>query len=181
MASASPRRQELLKLITANFFIEPANISETVPDIITAENTAEYLAVQKGKDIAKQHPQSLVISADTTVVLGGTVLGKPKSKAEAELFLALLSGKTHTVYTGCALFYNGKSLSFSEETQVEFYELSVTEIQNYVNSGEPMDKAGAYGIQGSGSLLIKGIKGDYYNVMGLPVARLKREIEKFIK
>ncbi len=181
LASASDRRKELIKLITEDFIIIPANIDETVTANIPPRFAPEYLAVKKAEFVAKQHPNSLVIGSDTGVFLDNTMFGKPQNNTEAEQMLKSLSGKTHSVITGCALFYKGKHLSFSEETKVEFLNLTNAQISNYVNSGECLDKAGAYAIQGKGALLIKGINGDYFNVVGLPVSRLKREIETFFK
>lgn len=181
LASASPRRQELIKLITEDFSVIPADIDETLPDNINPFYGPEFLAVKKAEHISKQHKGALVIGADTGVFLENRVLGKPKSEDDAKEMLKSLSGKTHKVITGCAIFYNGKHLSFSEETSVEFYPLSDNEIIRYISTGEPMDKAGAYGIQAKGSLFIKGIQGDYFNVVGLPIARLKRELENFFK
>lgn len=181
LASASPRRKELMQLITEDFIILPANIDEAVTANIPPHFTPEYLAVKKAEFVAKQHPNSLVIGSDTGVFLNSTMFGKPQNNAEAEQMLKGLSGKTHSVITGCALFYKGKHLSFSEETKVEFLNLTDTQISDYVNTGECLDKAGAYAIQGKGALLVKGINGDYFNVVGLPVSRLKREIETFFK
>ncbi len=181
LASQSPRRLELLKLITPNFEVIPADINESLPDTVAPDFGPEFLAVKKAAHIAKSHEDCLVIGADTSVLLGSTVLGKPKSTDEAREMLTALSGNTHRVITGCALFYKGKHLSFSEETAVEFYPLTDDEINRYIASDEPMDKAGAYGIQGGGSLFVKEIHGDYFNVVGLPVGRLNREIKNFLK
>lgn len=181
LASASPRRCELLKLITKNFLIMPAKVDETVPQNISAEFSPEFLSVKKARAIAESHPDDLVIGADTAVFSDGAMLGKPKDADDAKGMLKALSGKTHFVITGCALFYKGKSLSFSEKTYVEFYNLTDSEIDYYIATGSPFDKAGSYGIQDGGGLFVKGIDGDYNNVVGLPVARLKREIENLMK
>lgn len=181
LASASPRRLELLKLIKSDFSVLPADIEENVPANITAEFSPEFLSVQKARFVADTHPDSLVIGSDTGVFLDGTMLGKPKSEKEAADMLTKLSGRTHSVITGCALFYKGKSFSFSEKTLVTFFPLDAAEIAEYIASGSPFDKAGGYGIQDKGGLFVKGIEGDYSNVVGLPVARLKREIENFLK
>lgn len=179
LASASPRRQELLKLITENFTVIPADIDETVPDNINIFSAPEYLAVQKARHIAALYPDSLVIGSDTSVFCDEIMLGKPKDDSDAAEMLKMLSARQHKVITGCAICKGSQSISFSETTFVEFFPLSREEIAEYVKTGEPRDKAGAYGIQGKGSLLVKGIYGDYFNVVGLPVARLKREIDKF--
>ena len=122
----------------------------------------------------------VVIGSDTGVFIDGTMLGKPENKEQAREMLKLLSGKTHKVITGCSVFYKGQNISFSEVTEVEFYHLTDSEIEEYIATGEPMDKAGAYGIQGKGALLIKRIKGDYYNVVGLPVGALKQKLKLFV-
>lgn len=181
LASASPRRQELLTFITKDFTVLPANIEEDVPLGIDAEFSPEFLSVQKARYIAKKHPEALVIGSDTGVFLDGVMLGKPADKKEAADMLSTLSGRTHSVITGCAIFYKGKSISFSEKTLVTFFPLGAAEIAEYIASGSPFDKAGAYGIQDKGCLFVKGIEGDYFNVVGLPVARLKKEIENFLK
>ncbi len=180
LASASPRRQELLGVIFDEFRCVPADIEEIVPDGMDPFYVPEYLACQKALHISKQYPDSLVIGSDTAVICGNEIFGKPKDNADAERMIRALSGKTHYVVTGCCVFLNGKSMSFAEKTAVEFYELTDDEIKAYVSTGEPMDKAGAYGIQGDGSLLVKGICGDFFNVVGLPVSRLNREIIKFL-
>ncbi len=179
LASASPRRQELLKLIIPKFSCIPADIEENVPATVSTTAAPEFLAVQKAMHIAHSHKDSLVIGSDTSVFIEDFMLGKPTDENDAYKMLSLLSGRTHKVITGCALCYNGKTYSFSETTLVEFYELSHKDITDYIATHECMDKAGAYGIQGYGSTLVKSIHGDYFNVVGLPVARLKREIENF--
>ena len=178
LASASPRRQELLKLVVPTFVTSPADIDETIPVEIPINSSAEYLAVEKAKKIALLHPYSLVIGCDTVVIVNDEILGKPKDTADAERMLLLLSGRTHTVITGVCLCLNGIVHSFSEVTEVEFYPLSDAEISAYIATNEPFDKAGAYGIQGNGSILVHGIHGDFLNVVGLPIARLKREINQ---
>lgn len=180
LASASPRRQELLKLIFEDFDICPSGVEELLPENIATDKGPEYLAKLKAFDIAKKYPESLVIGADTSVIIENTVLGKPKSESDAKNMLTLLSGKTHKVITGCALVFNGKSHCFSVSSSVKFYDLSEKEINDYILTGEPFDKAGAYGIQRYGALLVEKIDGDYFNIVGLPVASLKRELEKFL-
>lgn len=181
LASASPRRRELLRFIKSDFTVLPADIEESVPKGISAEFSPEFLSVQKARFVASTHPDSLVIGSDTGVFLDGVMLGKPKDEKEAADMLTTLSGRTHSVITGCALFYKGKSVSFSEKTLVTFFPLDAAEIAEYIASGSPFDKAGGYGIQDKGCLFVKSIEGDYSNVVGLPVARLKREIENFLK
>jgi septum formation protein len=178
LASASPRRQELISLISKDVKIVPANVNEDFSSDITAEQVPEMLAVRKAAYVAKEYPNNTVIGCDTSVIVDGEILGKPADDTDAKRMLNLLSGKTHQVITGCAIFKNGRSLSFSETTDVTFYALTAEEIEKYVSTGEPMDKAGAYGIQGYGSLLVKGICGDYFNVVGLPVGKLNKMLNK---
>lgn len=182
LASASPRRQELIKLIFDSVEILPADCDETLPERIGAREAVEYLSKIKNDASAKlTEKENLVISADTVVSVDNEILGKPVDKEDARRMISLLSGKVHQVYTGVTLSLNGKAKTFSEKTDVEFFDLTEDEIEEYISSKEPYDKAGAYGIQGKAGLLVKGINGDYYNVVGFPIARLKREIEEFIK
>lgn len=181
LASASPRRQELLRSVFDEFECIPADIEENVPESVPAEETAGFLAVKKAAHIAKDRGDDLVIGCDTVVVFDGKVFGKPADEAQAKKMLTALSGRTHKVITGVCMFLCGRSMSFSEETKVEFYPLSEEEIDSYIATGSPMDKAGAYGIQDKGFLPAKSITGDYFNVVGLPAARLKREAERFIR
>lgn len=182
LASASPRRQELIKLIFESVEILPAECDETLPRGIGAREAVEYLSKIKN-DATREltDKENLVISADTVVAVGDEILGKPVDKEDARRMISLLSGKVHQVYTGVTLSLNGKTKTFSEKTDVEFFPLTKEEIEEYISSKEPYDKAGSYGIQGKAGLLVKGINGDYYNVVGFPVARLKREIIEFIR
>ena len=177
LASASPRRKELLRLITEDFKIIPSGAKEAVPDGIPPEKQPEYLARLKAEDIAKKYPHGTVIGADTSVIVDECVLGKPHGREQAKTMLKMLAGRTHKVITGCAVIKNGECRSFSSVTEVEFYPLTEKEIEEYIATGEPFDKAGAYGIQGKGGLLVKAICGDWYNVVGLPVARLARIVD----
>ena len=182
LASQSPRRQELIKLIFDSVEILPADCDETLPEGIGAREAVEYLSKIKNDASSKlTEKENLIISADTVVAVDDEILGKPVDKEDARRMISLLSGKVHQVYTGVTLSLNGKTKTFSEKTDVEFFDLTEDEIEEYINSSEPYDKAGAYGIQGKAGLLVKGINGDYYNVVGFPIARLKREIEEFIK
>lgn len=182
LASASPRRQELIKLIFDSVEILPADCDETLPERIGAREAVEYLSKIKNDASAKlTEKENLVISADTVVSVDNEILSKPVDKEDARRMISLLSGKVHQVYTGVTLSLNGKAKTFSEKTDVAFFDLTEDEIEEYISSSEPYDKAGAYGIQGKAGLLVKGINGDYYNVVGFPIARLKREIEEFIK
>lgn len=180
LASASPRRKELLSLIADSFEIIPADIDETLPDGIPAINAPEYLATQKALHIAKDNPDKLVIGCDTVVIIKGKILGKPKDKSEAFEMLSELSGDTHVVASGVCLCYKGKSISFTDKTLVDFYRLSADEINEYIDTGDPFDKAGGYGIQSKGGFMVKSINGDYNNVVGLPMARLLRKANRFL-
>ena len=178
LASASPRRKELLKLIFNDFEVRPADISEELPDDIFGDKAAEYLACAKA-DSLKASEEELLIACDTVVVFEEKILGKPENRDQCRKMLKILSGNTHFVYTGVCILGGGQRRSFTEKTEVTFNLLSEEEIENYMNTGEPFDKAGGYGIQGRGALLVKCICGDYFNVVGLPVSRLNREILDF--
>ena len=178
LASASPRRQELISLISKEFSVCPANVDEGFSSDLSAESVPEMLAVRKALAVSKEHPNDTVVGCDTSVIVDNEILGKPKDLEDAFRMLSLLSGKTHKVITGCAIFKGGKSISFSEVTKVTFYPLTEDEINSYIETNEPMDKAGAYGIQGYGSLLVKEIHGDYFNVVGLPVAKLNKALKR---
>lgn len=180
LASQSPRRRELLSVITNDFMILPSNVEEIVPEDIGVLNGPEYLAKIKALDIAKGFPDDIVIGADTSVILGDTVLGKPKSRQNAYEMLKMLSGNTHLVVTGCAIVKGEKAVSFSVKSEVEFYPLSEEEINAYLDTDEPYDKAGSYGIQAKGALLVKEIRGDYFNIVGLPIAELNRKLKEFV-
>lgn len=182
LASASPRRQELIKNIFDSVQILPADCDETLPEGIGAREAVEYLSKIKNEASSKlTDKENLIISADTVVAVDDKILGKPVDKEDARRMISLLSGKVHQVYTGVTISLNGETRTFSEKTDVEFFNLTENEIEEYISSSEPYDKAGAYGIQGKASLLVKGINGDYYNVVGFPIARLKRELADFIR
>ena len=176
LASQSPRRQELLAVITPDFEVVVSDVDEILPEGMTPEEAPVYLASIKADAVARSYPDRTVIGADTVVLLDGKLLGKPVDRQDAENMLHALSGRVHTVITGCCIISGGRRFSFAETTRVEFCPLTDREIDEYIATGEPFDKAGAYGIQGKGAVLVKGIVGDYYNVMGLPVAALKREL-----
>lgn len=181
LASASPRRKELLSLMCENFRVIPSDCDETIPADVAAELAPEYLSGIKCRCIASVYDLSVVIGCDTVVICGGKVLGKPADEADAIKMLESLSGKTHDVITGVTIGRGCRYRSFSVDTKVTFRELGRDEILTYVKSGEPMDKAGAYGIQGKGALLVEKIEGDFFNVVGLPVSRLAEEIHEFLK
>ncbi len=176
LASGSPRRRELMKLFGVEFTVSPADIDETMDPEKDPYDEVARVSRCKARALPRQ-PEDIVIAADTIVVCGGTVLGKPHSPEQAMEMLRLLSGATHQVMTGCTVLRGNRGETFTEVTQLHFRELTDEEIARYVGSGEPMDKAGAYGIQGGAALFCTGITGDYYNVMGLPVCRLQAALK----
>ena len=181
LASASPRRSELMTLAGFRFDVICADIDEIVPEKALPQEVVMSLALQKAQAVAKDHRKSAVVGSDTVVALDGKILGKPRSEKEAAEMLRSLSGRIHKVYTGVAIVCGEKVTSFFEETEVEFFPLTDPEILDYVATGEPMDKAGAYGIQGRGAVLVKRINGDYFNVMGLPISKVYRELKDCVK
>lgn len=181
LASASPRRSELMTLAGFRFDVICADIDEIVPEKALPQEVVMSLALQKAQAVAKDHRKSAVVGSDTVVALDGKILGKPRSEKEAAEMIRSLSGRIHKVYTGVAIVCGEKVTSFFEETEVEFYPLTDQEILDYVATGEPMDKAGAYGIQGRGAVLVKRINGDYFNVMGLPISKVYRELKDCVK
>ena len=177
LASASPRRKELLGLFHIPFTIRVADIDETMDN--TKSPYDEVARVSRMKALAvERQADDIVIAADTIVVCGGKVLGKPGSEAEAVSMLQLLSGRDHQVMTGCTVLRGDRTETFTEVTDLHFRSLSQKEIEAYVASGEPMDKAGSYGIQGGAALFCERMAGDYYNVMGLPVCRLGQVLKQ---
>lgn len=181
LASLSPRRKELMNLIIGGFDIEAADIDErAIEESLRDEDplkVSEALALEKALAIAKTHPDDVVIGADTSVIARGKILGKPASKEEAREMLTMLAGIEHVVATGVAVVLGEKIISFTEETKVKFYDPDPYMnklIEEYIDSPDPYDKAGGYGIQTQGALLVEKIDGDYLNVVGLPVARLAR-------
>lgn len=181
LASQSSRRRELLAMIAPQpFTVQVSETDETLPEEIDPARAVMLLAEKKARAVAgaQENADAVVIGADTVVVIDGKILGKPRSRSECEEMLGLLSGRVHTVYTGVSVLAAGEAHSFFQSTEVEFYPLSGPEIAWYASLEEPYDKAGAYGIQGRGAVLIKGIRGDYFNVMGLPVAKLWRTLRE---
>ena len=174
LASQSPRRQELIRLFCENVDVCPSQAEEIIPEKLLPypDKVSMHLAKIKAKDLANKYPDRVIIGADTVVSIDGQILGKPKDPADARRMLSLLSGKTHVVYTGVCILNGGQEDCFCDGTAVSFYPLSEQEIASYIASGEPFDKAGAYGIQGKGATLITGIDGDYFSVVGLPVSML---------
>ena len=174
LASQSPRRRELLERMgMSDFLIRPAQGEEIFDPSLTPAQLVEVLSRQKAEEIsAGAGPEDIVIAADTVVSVDGRVLGKPGDEAEAAEMLAALSGREHTVYTGVTVRRGGETVTEHEATAVRFRPLTGEEIAAYVATGEPMDKAGAYGIQGRGCVLVEGIDGNYHNVVGLPTCLL---------
>lgn len=181
LASNSPRRRELLGRIgMTEFTIAAPNVDESVEDGLSPAQIVEQLSLRKAGAAAKKAgPDDLIIAADTVVSLDGAVLGKPHSEDEAFSMLSALSGREHHVYTGVTVLQGDRVVTEHEETAVTFRAIAPEEIRGYIATGEPMDKAGAYGIQERGALLVSGIRGDYFNVMGLPVFRLGRILSQF--
>ena len=181
LASQSPRRKELLERMGIRDFetISP-NVDESAFHGLPPEELVRRLSAEKAAAVAgRAGEDAIVIAADTVVALEGAVLGKPADELDAFKMLSALSGVRHQVYTGVTVCRGGEKQTAHEVTDVTFRELSEREIEDYIATGEPMDKAGAYGIQGYGALLIQGISGDYYNVMGLPVCRLSGMLSHF--
>lgn len=174
LASSSPRRKYLLKQAGLDFTVIPSNFDENSVSLTTPETYVKVLAEAKATDVSKAFPQSWVIGADTIVVIDGKILGKPDSKDHARTMLKRLSGNTHQVYTGYCICCRRKERSFSNtvKTDVLFKKLSDNEIEWYINTPEPFDKAGAYAIQGLGTFIVRSIKGSYTNVVGLPVCEV---------
>ena len=181
LASASPRRRELLKQAGVEFEVIPAKGEEVITKQRPGE-VVEELALQKAKEVAAdlEEEDLLLLAADTVVAFDGKILGKPKDRTDAISMLSGLSGNTHSVYTGVAILERKEKVeriwNFHEETQVTMYPMSQAEIEAYVDTGEPMDKAGAYGIQGRCAVFIEKIQGDYNNEVGLPIARIYQEM-----
>lgn len=172
LASKSPRRKELLSLITEDFIIKTADVDETLPKGIKPDKAVEYLSRIKAEPF--DNGTDTVIGADTVVAIDGRILGKPKNRDDAFNMLKMLSGRAHSVFTGVTVIRPDQSITFSVETKVKFFDLTDEEINRYINTDEPYDKAGAYAIQGKGSLFVEKIDGDYFNVVGLPISTLNK-------
>lgn len=178
LASRSPRRRELLLAIAPEFDIITAEVDEQLSEGLHPKMGVELLAVRKGEPVAKDAPDAIVISSDTLVELGGVPLGKPRDTEHAKEMLRALSGKAHSVHTGVAVHYRGRVYSDSDSTAVRFRDMTEEEISDYVAGGEPMDKAGAYGIQGEGGKFVLGYDGEFDTVMGLSVSLTERLISE---
>jgi septum formation protein len=171
LASGSPRRRELLGKIGMTFRVVAADIDEDIPEINPAK-MVETLALEKARAVAKLEPHAVIIAADTTVAIDDQILNKPRDARENTAFIQRLNGRWHDVYTGVCLSAQGREVVGVERTRVKFRSLSTAEIKGYATSGEGMDKAGGYGIQEMGMALVERIEGDFFNVVGLPIAKL---------
>ena len=180
LASKSPRRIELMTLAGFDFLSVPAVKEEEIPDGTSPSDAVLMLSRQKAEEIAEKYPYNTVIGADTVVALGNEIMGKPENEQDAFDMLKKLSGKTHTVLTGVCVISPDKHIHFYEKTEVEFYPLGDDEIRQYIASGEPMDKAGAYGIQGKGGCFVRSITGSYHAVVGLPLVETHELLSNFI-
>lgn len=181
LASSSPRRRDLLEKTGLTFTVDAAEINEDHDRGMRPAELAKTISLKKAKAAAARHPCSIIIAADTFGVLAGRLLGKPRGEDEARDMLGRMAGRCHTVVTGFTILdtETGKAVSKAVETKVYFRKLCSEEIEAYMRTGEPLGKAGAYAIQGLGALLVEKIEGDYYNVVGLPLASLARELKRF--
>jgi len=181
LASASPRRKEILGKTGLKFSVDAGDYKEDMDLALKPRQLARFLSSEKAKAVAVKYASALVIAADTFIVFQGSLLGKPHTREEARRMLTLLNGRQHSVLTGFTVIdtRTGKKLSRSVETKVFFKKMTEQEIESYVKTGEPLDKAGAYAIQGLGAVLVKKIEGDYFNVMGLPLSSLTGVLRKF--
>ena len=180
LASQSPRRKQLLEMLGVSFDVQPADIDEQINPNNDLVKEIEKLSYQKAYHVFKDHKDALVIGSDTIVKIDNEVLGKPKDYAHAKQMLEKLSGNTHEVVTGCTILVNDTVETFSSIAKVTFYPLTEQEIDDYIKTNEPMDKAGAYAIQGLGAKLVKSIEGDYYTIMGLPIGELYQRLKKYL-
>jgi septum formation protein len=180
LASNSPRRKELLALITPNFTIEVSQVDETYESHMNPQEIVNHLASIKAVAVSSRNNDCVVIGADTIVVCDGEILGKPKDDHDAYRMLAMLSNKEHIVMTGVCIINNNQIKTFHSETKVRFYPLTEDEINDYIQSKEPFDKAGAYGIQGKAAKFIESIEGDYFTVVGLPVGKLYQNLKQYL-
>ncbi len=179
LASKSPRRKELLKRIIDDFQVIDSNIVEKVPANLKSSQVPVYLALQKAKAVFAKYPGDTIIACDTVVIIENNILGKPKDRNEVKEMITKLSGKTHVVVSGVCLIKKGKIKTFNCKTHVTFEKMNAIEIENYAKTADVLDKAGAYGIQNEASVFIKEIKGDYYNVVGLPLSKLYKKLSDF--
>lgn len=179
VASASPRRREILTNAGYQFEVIPSDADENINGVMTPEETVCELSRRKALAVLENNKDAVVFGCDTVVAIGNEILGKPENDEDAKRMLKMLSGRVHTVSTGVCVTDANKTEVFANTTEVEFFELSDETIESYIATGECSDKAGAYGIQGYGSVLVKRIRGDYFSVMGLPVSETARVLDKF--
>lgn len=181
LASASPRRKELLEKIGLKFEVEPSDYAEDMRSGLSPAELARAISLEKARVVASKHKNTVVIAADTFIVFRGKIMGKPGTEAEARRMLMMLRGKPHSVITGFTILDTDRNrvLTKSVETVVHIKNLTSEEIDAYVKSGEPLDKAGAYAIQGLGSVIVERIEGDYFNVIGLPLSALAEGLKEF--
>ncbi|HEU5139730.1 MAG TPA: Maf family protein [Bacillales bacterium] len=179
LASGSPRRKQLLTQVSLSFDISVSTVDESIDNHLTPEEAVQSLALRKANDVASRFADAVVLGADTIVSVDGSMLGKPRDAQEAKAMLRCLSGRQHTVYTGVALVSAEQTSHFYAETEVRFWDLTEDDLDGYISSGEPFDKAAGYGIQGLGATLVKEIQGDYYTVVGLPLSRTVRALRNF--
>ncbi len=181
LASASPRRREILEKAGLKFQVDASDYEEEMVSDLTPHQLARFLSREKAEAVARKYKNALIIAADTFIVFKGKIFGKPLTGTEAKRMLKTLSGKSHSVITGFTIMDTdgNKRLSRSVETRVYFKKMTMREIESYVKSGEPLDKAGAYAIQGLGAVIVKKIEGDYFNVMGLPLNALMESLKRF--
>ena len=180
LASQSPRRKQLLQMLNISFDVMPADIDEQINPNNDLVKEIEKLSYQKAYHVFKDNKDALVIGSDTIVKINNEVLGKPKDYYQAKEMLEKLSNETHEVVTGCTIIVDDKIETFSSIAKVTFYQLSDQEIDDYIKTNEPMDKAGAYAIQGLGAKFVKSIEGDFYTIMGLPIAQLYQRLKKYL-
>ena len=181
LASASPRRKEILEKTGLKFKVDASDYEEEINYSLRPHELARFLSREKAKAIVNKYTNALIIAADTFIVFKDKILGKPHTEEEAKRMLNMLNNNTHSVITGFTIIdtNDNKKLSGSVETKVYFKKLTMKEIESYINSKEPLDKAGAYAIQGLGAVIVKKIEGDYFNVMGLPLSTLMESLKKF--
>jgi septum formation protein len=181
LASSSPRRRELLRLLGLAFRVDRSEYEETMDLSMAPHRLARHLSREKARSVAAKYNDAIIIAADTFILFRGKLLGKPHTIQEARRMLGMLNGKRHSVITGFTVMdtLTGKRISKAVETKVHFRRLEADEIASYVRTGEPLDKAGAYAIQGLGALIVKKIEGDYFNVIGLPLSSLAEALKKF--
>ena len=180
LASKSPRRKELLMSVGIDVEVDVVETSETLKNNLPIDKAIEEIAREKAMAVASRHGDDIIVSADTVVIIDEKVLGKPKDEEEAFDILSLLRGRTHQVITSVCILYQGRSEVFSSITEVEMMDYTDDTIHHYIATKEPLDKAGAYGIQGKGAILVKSIYGDYYTVMGLPIAEVYARLQLYL-